>query len=214
MRITIEPGGRRFVASRAPLKNLVMTAYGVAEQQLTGGPAWADSEGFDIEAKSELPVSAELMRGMLQALLAERFTLAVRREQKELTVDALITGKGSLKLRPADPGDRPPRIAIRGRDARGISMSGECVTLPFIADYLGGKLHRIVIDKTGLSGRFDFDVTVAIDREELGDPSVAERDYMVHLFTDFVETLGLRLQSRKAPVEVLTIEHANRPSGN
>lgn len=95
MRIAFEPGGQRFTAIDAPLKNLIMLAYDLTDLQISGGPAWTTSDGFDIEAKAEHPSSREEMRKVLQDLLAKRFALIAHTDSKTMRILALAPAKKS-----------------------------------------------------------------------------------------------------------------------
>jgi uncharacterized protein (TIGR03435 family) len=93
-------------------------------------------------------------------------------------------------------------------------MAGESGTLPFVAKYVAGRLNRFVVDGAGLAGVFDFKVEVLIDAERAADPNVPERRVMEEIVTDLLEKLGLKLEPRRAMVEVIVFDHAEQPSGN
>jgi uncharacterized protein (TIGR03435 family) len=84
----------------------------------------------------------------------------------------------------------------------------------FVAEHLSDRLRRVIVDRTGLDGNFDFNVELAVDRGEFTDPSVSELDNITRLFTDLVDKLGLKLESQKGLVEVLVVDHAERPDEN
>ncbi len=164
----IQPGGGLRVTG-VTLKMLLATAYDVREFQIAGGPGWINSDRYDIVGKTErsagsqnLPddprkqsdeqrrTSQEQMRQRLQSLMAERFHLAVHRETKELPVYALVVGKSGSKLQPAKGGG-PDQMRM-GR----AEISGQSVQLQMLTPMLANVLGRPVIDKTGLTGKFDF----------------------------------------------------------
>jgi uncharacterized protein (TIGR03435 family) len=213
--LAVEPGGQRFTATIAPLRSLIIAAYHITDLQISGGPAWIDSDAFDVEAKAERPTDNAQIYLMLQTLLADRFHLMLHREMKELPVEALVAGKGGLKLEPATAGAGKPGISFRRAGTRdAITITGQSVTLPFIAEYLSGRLHRIVVDKTGLAGSFDFSAELAIDRDDVNDPNVSERDNVAHMFADLPQKIGLKLQPQKVLMETFTVEHAEKPAEN
>jgi uncharacterized protein (TIGR03435 family) len=213
-RITIEPGGQSFKATNARVKDLIVTAYDIADLQLSGGPGWIESEGFDIDAKAESSTTGKLIRQMLQTLLADRFKLTLHREIKELSVEAVVPAKGDLRLQPAANSSDVPGIAIRAGPGRSMFVTGQNVTLQFVAKYLSGRLRHLVVDRTGLPGSFDFRVDIAPELDEAKVPNVPEADSMSYLFRGLVQKLGFKLQAQKTPMEVFTVEHVERPVAN
>jgi len=211
----------RLEARALSLKELIQQAYGVAALQVSGGPDWIATTRFDIEGKSEGVHSRKELLEMLQTLLADRFKLSFHRETKELPAAVLTVGKDAPKLertaelQRTESGD--PAIALRPQVASGITrlaFAGHRISLSYLANYISPRLDRVVVDRTGLSGEFDFNAEVVIDRNEAADPNVPEREIAARLYTDLVKALGLKLESQKAPVEVLVIDHAERPAEN
>ena len=180
--VRISPG--KFSAVGMPLKELILFAYDLkSDAQLTGGPAWINSDRFDIEAKQDEaqaqasskllpPEMGKQMRLMLQSLLADRFGLKVSHATKELPVYALVVAKGGSKLTPTTtppmvpPGDQPPGDDPANKSFnRGIRMQGNgdltgmAATTAFLADVLSRQPelgNRLVQDKTGLTGEYDW----------------------------------------------------------
>jgi uncharacterized protein (TIGR03435 family) len=149
---------------------------------------------------------------MMQSLLAERFKLAIHRESKELPVFALVAAKGGSKLKPAgDPkADDGDFTWGRGR------IRGMAVTLPEIAEMLSGDLKRTVLDRTGIAGRYDFTLEYA---PEIIEPAVNPNEKTADpngpsIFTALQEQLGLRLEASKGPVQILVIDHVEKPTEN
>ena len=225
------PGGR-YSARNANLLMIILTAYGIQKYQLIGGPTWMESEGFDIEAKADSNVNQAQLLLMLQSLLADRFKLAVHRETKELPVYDLTAAKGTFDPPPPDehgcepldptapphPGPIPcgfPRIGMSGSlDAGKMTMAQLVYTLAMI-------VGRPVIDQTGFKGTFDLHLKFAPDQAARGLPggglSAAPADpdpSRPNIMEALREQLGLKLTSSKGPVEVLVIDHAERPSAN
>jgi bla regulator protein blaR1 len=203
---------------------LIQVAYNrYASGQLTstkmipieGGPDWIHSERFDINAKSEGQPSILMMQGpMMQTILEDRFKLKIHRETRQGPVYELTLGKGAPKLKPLREGSCTPAVMggplpllsdgqHRCRNMaylQGIDVEGG--TLSMFADLLGMVLDRPVIDKTGIPNYFAIKLTFS---PETGDPSV---------FHAIQEQLGLKLTPAKGPVDVLVIDHIERPSEN
>jgi uncharacterized protein (TIGR03435 family) len=235
-RIEFRPGGGLHVEA-ITLKTLIILAYKVREFQVTGGPGWITSDRFDIDARPEQPSEAEdlsadsrqstdqqrktradMVKARLQVLLEERGHLTIRRETKEQQVYALLVAKGGPKLQESQ--EKIPRM-MAGR----ALLRGQSIEMDFLATELSNQLGRIVIDKTGLPGHYDFELKWTPDP---GQPAAAPLPPAPpgfelppppdpngpSIFTALQEQLGLRLESQKAPVEFLVIDHVERPSEN
>jgi len=209
--IHTSPGGRLTVTNQ-PLKNMIKQAYGVESYQISGGPAWLDTDRFDVEAKSESnPDRAQMLR-MFQSLLEDRFQLKVRREQREGAIYALTVARGGPKLAAAELKTGERTGVFNGRTgaptAAAISYwkQGRHATIAMLANSLEGTLGRPVRDRTEIAGEFDFRFEYAADELSSGDfPS---------LFTAVQDQLGLKLESTRGPVETLVVERAEKPSAN
>jgi uncharacterized protein (TIGR03435 family) len=188
------------------LTGLIVAAYHVREYQVSGGPAWSLEKGGDkylIGAKApvESPSSAQV-RLMLQALLADRFNLKLRRESKDLPVYEVTVGKNRPKLKEISADSpRPVAPVFNG-------------TMEHILIMLGGSLDRPLIDKTGLEGTYEytFDVRKLEDARAaaLTNPAVLTDA----LLAAIQEQLGLKTKPTKAAMEVLVIEHVEKPTEN
>jgi uncharacterized protein (TIGR03435 family) len=147
----------RFVAERVTLRLLVAIAYRLQDSQITAGPGWVDSDLFDVEAKGETGrESADLVRRMLQALLANRFRLTLHQDTKESTIFALTVSNHGLKLKAS--ADQTPGAALGPHGSLKVaagSLIGTAVPLQLFASVLGQQVGRTVVNKTGLTGRFD-----------------------------------------------------------
>jgi uncharacterized protein (TIGR03435 family) len=201
MSIAFTPG--RLTARAVTLKILILNAYNVSGFQVQGGPGWIDSDHFDVDAKWTEGANPKQAPDMLQALLAERFQLKVHRETHEQAIYTLIVAKNGPQLTPAKDDERP---SIRGL-GRG-RMQFQKASMLTLAENLAGNLNRTVIDKTGLSGNFDFTLEWAAD---LSQPDPEQR---ASIFTAVQEQLGLRLESDKGPVEMLIIDSVQKPAEN
>jgi uncharacterized protein (TIGR03435 family) len=230
------PGGGLRV-SGVTLKMLIAQAYNVRDFQISGGPSWIASDRFDINARpeaSEAGQSAtpdlgkmtdeqrktvtEQMSERLRALLAERFQLVVRHENKEQQVYALVVAKNGPKLHESTEGMGRMRMAPG-------SLTGDGVALGMLATTLSNQLGRPVVDKTGLTGKYDLELKWTPDPGQraagpIGDPPPGVQlppppdPNGPSVFTAVTEQLGLRLESQKAPVDSLVIERVEKPSEN
>ncbi len=194
------------------LLGLIMDAYQLTEDiQISGGPPWmsADSVRFDIAAiaPGDGATSQENLRLMLQALLADRFQLKVHRVTQEIPVYALVVAKNGPKLKESAPAEESSVTASGGRTAQ-ITMAN--VSTERLAIQLSGGLDRPVVDKTGLKGHYD--VKLNWIPEFAGPPPPGSDG--VNIFTAVQEQLGLKLEPQKAPIEILVIDHVERPSEN
>ncbi|HWC95495.1 MAG TPA: TIGR03435 family protein [Candidatus Sulfopaludibacter sp.] len=218
--------------------------------EITGGPAWMKTEMYTVAAKAEGAATLPEMYGpMLQALLEERFKLKLHTESREVPVYALTLAKGGSKLKPTPegscvpidwknlpaeptPGQQPPNFCgnqrMRG-NGKTFNMSGSGLTM---ADIVGGMmsnmLDRPVIDKTGLAGRFDFELEFAPDSSmpmfsgmgargggaANSGPVPAATDPDGPTVFMALEKLGLKLEKTKGPVDVIVIDHIERPTDN
>jgi len=221
-----------FTVRRATLKDLVLMAYGVRDFQLSGGPGWINSDRYSIEAKVDgnptmSPTYHTLQSRRLQTLLQDRFKLAVHRETKELPVYHLTVAKGGLKLQPlkeggcitGDPTNPAPApgknrmdyCGFIGFETRGL-FKASSGSMAQVANWLALPLGRTVVDKTGISGQFRIELTFTplASTADAEPPADAPPD----IFTAIQEQLGLKLESTKGPVEVLVIDHVEKPSEN
>jgi len=194
------------------------------DDQITGLPAWAKSEHFDIQAKvseADLPTLPKLTpqqhAQMMEALLADRFKLTAHRETKEMPVYALVPGKHGSKLTESTP-DPPPGDGPRqnGCHTNGCMlendghMEAKGVAIDTLVNMLTQLTERTVLDKTGLSGKYDF----TLDWTPPNEASTASATAAPELFTALQEQLGLRLESQRGPVDGLVIDHIEEPSAN
>ena len=151
---------------------------------------------------------------MLQALLADRFVLKVHRITKELPVYALTIGKKGVKFKKSD-GSKEPRLMFRGWSApdglRMIKLIVENGSMQELVDLYAKFMDRPLVDKTGLQDRYDFTVDYEANPEA---PSPFSQLSGPALFKAFEEQAGLKLEAIKAPVEILVIDHAEKPSAN
>ena len=205
--VTILPGGERLRVTNFPLLWLIGEAYRVPNRQISGLPEAMGRECYDIDAKAEHPVNREQMMAMLRHLLEDRFKLAVRRETKEIKAYALVVAKGGPKL------DENHDGAALFMDRIGRSKWGfHNMPMTLLANVLSSWAGDTVVDQTGLKGSYDFTLEVQMESSGPGEP--APDPNAPDVFRAVQEQIGLKLESRKGPVEMLIIDHFERLSGN
>ena len=212
--------GRQFSTINTSLSALITFAYGLHARQITGAPAWVESDKYDLTAKpdGEGQPNDKQWKTMVQKLLADRFQLTFHREKKELSVYAIVVGKTGPKLTKSegDPNGLPGLFFRK----LGVLNSRNATMVDFAGLMQGSVLDRPVVDQTGLSGRFDFELKWTPDETQFGGfgvrvpPPAGDAAAPPDLYTAIQEQLGLRLQSTKAPVDVLVIDRVEKPSEN
>jgi len=250
----------RFMATNFSLPMLIRVAYDVQDDQITGGPDWLQAEKFDIDARVDKSVMDPMQKlgpeqgnlerkRMMQSLMADQFKLSFHRESKDLSVYELVIAKNGSKLKEAQPGDtyangtvcfggRPCGVGTLVEPERD-KFVGQGVPLSSLVELLSQELGgRTVVDKTGLSGKYDFSLqwTLAARKNSADGRQVKFNNYseffnalqkdnrnagaqvsnssVLSIFTAIQEQLGLKLESQKGPVEILVIDHAEKPSAN
>jgi uncharacterized protein (TIGR03435 family) len=193
-----DPG--RIVLTNRLLRSMIIEAFGIRNFQLEH-PAWMDQNRYDIVAKIPEGATKEQQRIMMRNLLTERFQLQVRRETRTLAAFALVAGKGEPKLTRNDaPPD--PDAGIKQSVRNGIiTETARQQSLAKFVTWLTGALDRPVLNETGLTGNYDFSMTWSVDT------ATSETDLHDALISA-VQQLGLKLESRKAPVEMLIVVSA------
>jgi uncharacterized protein (TIGR03435 family) len=218
---------------------LITFAYDVRDFQISGGPGWINSERYDIQARpdrsepaeslppdprkmtdAQLKTIGDQMRERLRALLADRFQLTIHRETKDAPVYALVVGKNGSKLQAAEEGKDGPRGMRMGRG----QLTGMSAPLSMLANTLSSQLGRPVLDRTGLTGKYDFKLEWTPDPGQ-GDGPPGGLPPGIEappppdpngpsLFTAVQEQLGLRLESQKGPMEMIVIDRVEKASEN
>jgi uncharacterized protein (TIGR03435 family) len=221
-------------ASNVTLRRLITRSYRLLDFQVIGGPDWIGTERFDIEARAEAgamppPGTADsvarenIMAGMIQSLLEERFQLKSHREMRELPVFALTLGKDGSKLQSTVEGRPGPGGITNGSThtngtAAGVEMSGSGVSIDRLVGLLASQVGRPIIDKTNLAGTYDFSLKFAPPQPTSvaagANADSATEPVGPSLFTAIQEQLGLKLESTKGPVEVLVIDSVQKPTEN
>jgi uncharacterized protein (TIGR03435 family) len=188
----------------ATLNSCIKWAYGLNDFQIAG-PAWLSSDRFDIVAKAAGPAKEDQLRLMLQTLLAERFKLVLHREKREAQGYVLAVGKGGLKFHESKSDGASTMTPGR------FGFAAQRISTAQLAEYLAIPLRRPVLDLTGLTGRYD----IALDLTIHAGNEVRPDDIASLVLTAVQEQLGLKLEARKGPVEILVIDHVEKtPTGN
>ena len=235
------PGGHVNVTNM-PLKDLIQMAYKIQPFQITGGPPGLDSDAWDINAKPDSDPGPNQMPLMLQGLLADRFGLKFHRETRDMQIYVLVAANEKGKPTPGlalakeggctvpDPSKPPPPpepgkgpTLFCGGMFMGLNqMHAQAVPLANLIPMLSRTLGRTVIDKTGITAKYD------INLEWTPDPGQNEPDAIAppgvppptfdpngpSIYTALQEQLGLKLESQKGAVEVFVIDHAEKPAEN
>jgi uncharacterized protein (TIGR03435 family) len=225
MSIVSPPMGDGVTITNMPLENILKWAFGIFsdDKVLLGIPGWAAQERFDVTAKvSDADLAAfrkitdPIQRTpMLQSILVERFQLKFHYEMKELPVYALVIGKNGMRMTEIQPAIGPNGMKLGGgrEVGRGLIRSMGQPMKPLV-NALTTELGRPVVDRTGLTGYYTFTLRWTSDE---GNPTAGDppKDTSApSIFTAVQEQLGLKLEPKKAPVQVLVIDHLERPSAN
>jgi uncharacterized protein (TIGR03435 family) len=217
--------GQDVVTINTTLSDLITMAYNLHAKQLTGAPAWLDSEKYDLTVRPDVPgqPSVDQMKTIIQKLVADRFQLKFHREKKDLAVYAITvgkTGEPKFKKSEADPNGLPGLFFQGAGPGGGLSFNVTNATMAEVAGVLQGSvLDKPVVDQTGLAGKYDFTVKFTPDATQMTGfgprpPEVDNPDAPPDLFAAFERQLGLKLEGAKAPVDVLVIDKVEKPSAN
>jgi bla regulator protein blaR1 len=211
--------GRKFSTLNTSLSMMMQWAYGVQAKQIVGGPAWMDEDKFDVSAvpDGEGQPSGPQWKMMLQKLLVERYKLTFHHDKRDLSVYALTVAKTGSKLTKSESNGPLPSLFF-GPATGGIQLPGRNATMVEFANVMQSSvLDRPVVDQTGIEGRYDFVLKWAPDDSQFGGhpPGATQTDSpLPNLSTAIQEQLGLKLDVVKAPVDVMVIDHVEKPSGN
>ena len=195
------------------LKHLILFAYDIEDYQLSGGPEWAQTDLYAVQAKAAAAVPPRQLRAMLQQLLALRFHLELSRETRTMAGYVLVPDRNGPKLPP--PRTDVPADSTGVVELGGGEIWGHAVTMRHLAHGLRLEVDRPVLDQTQIEGHYDFKLRFDEQNPELLDrtPGAENSGAAGSVFTALRE-IGLRLEARKLPIEVLVIGSAQRPSEN
>ncbi|HTA42295.1 MAG TPA: TIGR03435 family protein [Bryobacteraceae bacterium] len=217
--LQLSPGGL-FETTGTSLSDLIKLAYDLHPRQIIGGPSWLETEKYDVTGKPDKPGKPDLrhLKVLVQNLLADRFQLTLRHDKMDLPVYAITVAKSGPRLttNDSDPNGLPT-FSVGPRELR--FRNATMAEFASILQGVGRIFDRPLADQTGLgSARYDFILKWTPDappsQTGRAEPVVDNAEAPPGLFTAFQEQLGLKLESTKAPVEVLVIEHVERPSEN
>jgi uncharacterized protein (TIGR03435 family) len=233
--IGIAPGGR-VIVKNLPVRFMIRFAYNVQDFQISGGPSWMNTDAYDINAKAPEIAGLQQIRPLLQTLLEDRFKLVVHHETKEVLTYELLPSKSGLKVTPSkdgscvvpDPNNLPKPGEPLPHFCGNIGMRAnliEAYAVPmdrFVAT-LSTVLGRAVIDKTGI--KRDVDIHLEFTPDEInGGPAFGPTDPAAtppvadlsrpSIFVAVQEQLGLKLETKKAPGDLLVVNQLERPSEN
>jgi uncharacterized protein (TIGR03435 family) len=204
--------GRHIFIENQTVNKMVAFAYGLNGKQIAGGPVWLDTDRFDIDGVPDVEGTPSLkqQQGMVKKLLTDRFGMTFHREKKELSVYAIMVGKGGPKLnKSADD-----LIGMPSQDAEQhgteLAMKFKNMSMTDFGFCMQFFLDRPLVDQTGLSGKYDFNLKWSFDETEASsNPNAAPG-----LFTAIQEQDGLKLDAVKAQADVIVIDKVERPSAN
>jgi uncharacterized protein (TIGR03435 family) len=233
--LRVSPG--RVAVTNVPLRTLIQFAYQVQPRELVDAPDWITTERFDITATADPNSSIEQMRVMLRGLLEDRFKMKVHKEKRDLPIYALTLARRDGQLGPklhesaVDCGANGRQPLSATQDPATQDPSKRCLIVPLfnvgrfqgrglhmenVASALNNVVDRTIVDKTGLTGPYEFELSWAPDslqptaagptsapRADIGGPS---------LFTALQEQLGLKLEPQRGPIEILVLDHVERPT--
>lgn len=214
------PGGQRYEATNCPIKLMIQVAYRVKAEQIAGGPEWLDTDRYDMEAKAEKPSTADELHAMLMNLLVDRMQLKFHHEKKEMRMYALTVDKGGAKVTPHEASNAgEPWIDVAFDKPLHLKMTATFAPMDYFAFRLSTLMDLPVVDLTKLHGGYDFKLSYTQDLPpgfpENGRINGEAPDTTgPTLFEAIKQQLGLELKAQKGPVEVIVIDHAERPTAN
>jgi uncharacterized protein (TIGR03435 family) len=216
-----------FTLHNAPISVVIAQAYHTEHSRLSGAPDWVNKDRYEIEAKmssevvdafQKLSVADQKLarQHMLRILARDYLKLTFHMEVTEVQIYEMVVGKNGSKLKPADP--NAPEQGMRVSGGGGVTTwDGKNTALSSMMGQLTYVMGRPVYDKTGLTGRYDFQVKYSSDRAGAGSPDIeaaAPPDAAPPIMIALEEQLGLKLVSGKGPMDIIVIDHLDRPAMN
>ena len=228
--VSSPPHSSRFEATNLPIKALLQIAYGF-DAPVVGAPDWVANTFYTIQARSDEAADARLAgltanevrlekRNAIRVLLAERFGLKTHLETRNTSIYNLVVDKGGVKMQavppPPDNGGAPPPpppadVKAHGSQ-HGLEFDGSNASMRAIAAALSSMVEAPVVDKTGLTGPYNFTLEFAPEQGAVVSTADDTGPVRPSIFTALQEQLGLKLESGKGPVSHLIIDHIERPS--
>ena len=211
----VQAGGQTYLIRNTSVRFMILRVYRLTWDQLAGGPAWLNTELFDVEAKAGHQGKLEDLNRMFQHLLADRFKLQFHREIKQLPVYALTVDQKGTKPKANDTADEfsgrmGPSIGIKGLPG----MRGIGVSIPELCWNLSLIVGRPVLDRTDLTGYYDFNLEFTYDAGIPAEGADAPPLHEGPTIFNAIRDAGLKLESQKGPVEVMVIDSIEKPSAN
>jgi uncharacterized protein (TIGR03435 family) len=210
----------QFVARNYTLRVLISAAYNLNPKAIAGGPAWVDSDRYDIVARTPGGVRPNMdeQLAMLRNLLADRFNLTLHREKKEMPIYVLTIAKNGPKMRESQPVENPegppPLVFVLAPEVVKVPARS-ATTTEFTYILQRSAFDRPVLDRTGLTARYDFDLEFAPDESLFGGLLKSPVDSTrPGIFAAIQEQLGLKLEATRGPVDSIVIDKIERPSEN
>jgi uncharacterized protein (TIGR03435 family) len=212
-------GNNRFVATNYTMKLLLAAAYDLNPRAISGGPAWMDADKYDVVAVTpgDVRPSRDEQMAMLRKLIEERFKLRFHREPKELSMYVLEVAKGGPKLKASSARAEDASNVICTVYPGKILLPARNVTIGDVTRMMQRAIFdRPVVDATGLSARYDFDLQWAPDESQFGGeiPAATEAATDPPLFVAMEQQLGLKLEARRGPVSTMVVDGVERPTAN
>jgi uncharacterized protein (TIGR03435 family) len=214
--------GAEVITTNTTVHDLINLAYWLHPKQLSGGPAWTESEKYDMTGKPDAPgqPNVDQMKMMIQKLLADRFQLKFHFEKRDLSVYAVKIAKTAAKIvRSQDDPKGYPSWSF-GRIPSGTTLTFRNSPMSQVTAILQNFLDKPVVDQSGLSERYDFTLTFTLDPAQVARlggapiPVADNPDAAPNVFAAFQQQLGLKLESTNAPVNVMVIDKVEKPSEN
>ncbi len=209
------PGGQTYVATGVPVRLMILLMYHLNDSQLSGSPGWLTTDLYDVDAKADGPHTIDELHTMFQHLLEDLFKLQFHKETKTPPAYELVVDKSGPKVTENHSPEHID-IPVQGRGFGNVKAT-HC-SMSYFSWIISQNLRKPVIDQTGLNGFYDFKLEWTPELP----PGAAERAAQAgitiptasrpDIFTAVREQLGLRLDSRKGPVEVMVIDHIEKPS--
>ncbi len=214
--------GAEVITTNVTVRDLINLAYWLHPKQVTGGPPWTESEKYDMAGKPDVPgqPNVDQMKLMIQKLLADRFQLKFHFEKRDMPAYAVRIAKTGAKIiRSQDDPKGLPGFYF-GRAAAGTTLTFRNSPMSQVTAVLQNIMDKPVVDQSGLTEKYDFTLTFTLDPAQavrLGGaptPAADNPDAAPDVFAAFEQQLGLKLESAKAPVDVMVIDKVERPSEN
>jgi uncharacterized protein (TIGR03435 family) len=214
--------GRTFITENSSVADLIMFAYRVQRKQILGAPDWIERDRYDINATpdQEGTPSADQVKLMIRKLLADRFQMKFHHDKRELSAFVLTVGKDGAKLKPSQPNGNLHGIGIQPAKTGAMLFANNSPIPAFTSFLQSMMLDRPVVDQTALTGRYDLTVTFTPDDslfngQPLGFPKPEDGvEPAPNFFEAIQQQLGLKLTAEKTQVDVLAIDHVEKPSAN